>query len=163
LQIEYPGIDNEAYYFEALFVGYRWYDAKNVKPLFPFGHGLSYTTFVYKNLSIVASNAPNTVVNVTFIVENVGRITGGEVPQLYVGFPASALEPPKLLKGFTKLDVGPGEQVFVSLPLQVSDVSVWSVDVHAWQEVYGTFQVYVGSSSRDIRLSGSFNNSQKKK
>jgi len=160
LVIEYPGVDNEAYYFEALFVGYRWYDAKNVEPLFPFGHGLSYTTFLYRNLSISTISNSNTAANVTFIVENVGRITGRETPQLYVGFPASALEPPKLLKGFTKIELGPGEQRLVALPLQVRDVSVWSVENHQWQEVFGSFQVYVGSSSRDIRLTGSFNNSQ---
>ena len=95
---QYPGIDLTSTYTEGLNMGYRWFDANNVEPLFPFGHGLSYTTFDYSNLEVEGRK-------VTIDITNKGDAYGKEVVQLYVGFPAEAGEPPKLLKGFNKIDL----------------------------------------------------------
>ena len=143
-----PCEPTRAYYDEKLLVGYRWYDANSVAPAFPFGHGLSYTTFAYTGLK-----ASKTAVSVT--VTNNGTVAGAEVVQLYLSFPAAAGEPPNQLKAFSK--VGPlpaGGSATVELPLSDRSFSIWSVDSHAWTVVHGEFGVAVGSSSRDIRLGG---------
>jgi len=95
--IQYPGIDNETQYTEKLLVGYRYYDALNLNPLFKFGFGLSYTSFEYSNLKISGHDYD---VFITVNVNNVGMRDGGEVVQLYLNFPSNAGEPPKILKGF---------------------------------------------------------------
>eukprot|EP00698_Gefionella_okellyi_P025269 TRINITY_DN91_c0_g1_i1.p1 TRINITY_DN91_c0_g1~~TRINITY_DN91_c0_g1_i1.p1 ORF type:complete len:750 (+),score=208.76 TRINITY_DN91_c0_g1_i1:38-2287(+) len=148
---QYPGIANNEVYSEDLLVGYRWYDAKNIQPLFPFGHGLSYTTFAYSNL--LADHR-----KISFNLKNTGSVAGAEVAQLYIGFPTSAGEPPKLLRGFEKVNLRPGEEENVWYYLAYDDLAIWDVATHRWLEVHGTFAVYVGSSSRDIRLTGTFNN-----
>lgn len=152
--LQYPGLppSNPVYanYTEGLFFGYRWYDAHNVAPAFPFGHGLSYTTFAYDSL-VVSGQA------VSFSVRNSGRVPGAEVAQLYIGFPASAGEPPKVLRGFRKVFLGVNEQQTITFVLRDRDLSIWDAGVHAWQQIHGTFGVFVGASSRDIRLSGQFN------
>ena len=107
-----------ANYTEGLEVGYRWYDAHNVAPAFAFGHGLSYTTFAYKCL-----RASTTAVTVD--VQNTGSVDGAEIAQLYLGFPASAGEPPKQLKGFEKVQLKAGETRTVTFPLNDRAVSVW--------------------------------------
>jgi len=145
---QYPGVNDQAAYSEALLVGYRWFDAKGVAPQFPFGHGLSYTTFLYSNLQI-------TGLIVSFDVKNTGMRAGQEVAQLYLGFPSSAGEPPKSLKAFQKTTFAAGATVSVKFTLSDADVSVWDATTHAWKVVSGTFNVYIGSSSRDIRLTGS--------
>ncbi|KAL6059482.1 Thermostable beta-glucosidase B [Balamuthia mandrillaris] len=156
---QYPGIppDNpiNANYTEGLFVGYRWYDQHNVTPAFPFGHGLSYTTFLYDHLHISPSS-PSPFVNVAFTITNTGRREGAEVAQLYIGFPVSAKEPPRLLRCFKKVQLRPEQTEKVKCTLREEDLSVWDAERHAWTVVHGSFTVYVGSSSRDIRLSGSF-------
>ena len=102
---QYPGINNTIKFSEKLNMGYRWYDSHNVEPAYPFGHGLSYTTFDYKNETLgVSANK-----TVSLSVMNNGTRPGKEVVQLYLGFPASAGEPPKLLKGFQKISLMPGE------------------------------------------------------
>jgi beta-glucosidase len=157
--LQYPGTDRgkgwlEADYTENLLIGYRWYDQQNIEPLWPFGHGLSYTTFSYSNLVVTGSVSPTGGATVTATVTNSGSVAGAEVAQLYVGYPAAAGEPPKLLKGFNKVALAPGASAQVSFTLSASALSIWNVVSDSWQLVPGTYQVLVGSTSRDIRLTG---------
>jgi len=154
-QAQWPGIpdaNNPAYcyYEEKLLVGYRFYDAHDIKfsTGFPFGHGLSYTSFTYSNLVINSS-----MVSVT--VKNAGSVCGAEVVQLYLGFPQSAGEPPLQLKGFHKTAIlKADESEIVSMNLRPRDFSIWNEKMHGWSLVKGSFQVKVGSSSRDLRIEG---------
>lgn len=115
-------------YSEKLNMGYRWYDAHEINPAYPFGHGLSYTQFAYQNNTI--GIAPNRSVSLN--VQNTGSRYGKEVVQLYLGFPAAAGEPPKLLKGFHKIGLGAGEQQTVQFDLRDRDLSIWNADAHEW-------------------------------
>lgn len=139
---QYPGVSGEETYSEGLLVGYRSFDAKQIDPLYPFGHGLSYTTFSYSNLK-----ATSTAVECD--VTNTGAVAGAEVAQLYIGIPG---EPPKQLKGFQKLTLAPGQTGHVHLTLDGRSFSYWDTKTHGWQIAPGTYQILVGSSSRDIRL-----------
>jgi beta-glucosidase len=151
----YPGIDLVVHYDEGLLVGYRWYDAKKIEPLFPFGFGLSYTTFSYSNLRI-ASGKPGTV-QVSCDIANTGARAGAEVVQLYVhDGHASVPRPEEELKAFTKVLLMPGETRTVTLSLDPRSFSYWSTARHAWQADAGSFGLRVGSSSRDIRLRGDY-------
>jgi len=143
---EYPGVDNEGSYSEKLLVGYRWYDAVNEKPLFPFGHGLSYTTFKYANLRVL-----HRVISVE--LTNTGPVEGAEVVQVYLQYPHTAGEPPKQLRGFEKVLLVPGQTETLAFTLRDEDLSIWDQNAHQWAIVRGVFSVHVGSSSRDIRLS----------
>jgi beta-glucosidase len=138
-------------------MGYRWYDAQNIAPAFPFGHGLSYSTFQYSALSVTPpALTPSTPITVYATLCNTGGPGGEEVAQLYLGFPAAAGMPPKQLKGFQKVFLGAGACEGVGFPIDPKDVQVWDVVAQAWKWVPGTYSVWVGSSSRDIRLTGSF-------
>jgi len=145
-----PANPRFAIYSEELLVGYRHYDALGLEPAFPFGHGLSYTTFGYSSLTVAAGGA------VSFTMTNLGALAGAEVAQLYLSFPPSAGEPPKVLRRFRKVELQPGKSVRVAFaPLKASaDMAVWSEKAHAWTVVGGDFGVLVGASSRDIRLTG---------
>ena len=136
-----------SYYAEKLEVGYRFYDAKQVTPAFPFGHGLTYTSFKYSNLVFTKSS-------VSFTLTNTGSRDGTEVVQLYMGFPATAGEPPKQLKGFQQVPVNKNGSVQVKLALNDRSFSIWDVSTHAWTIPSGTFTAMVGRSSRDIQLTG---------
>lgn len=126
-----------------------------IEPLFAFGHGLSYTSFTYSALTIdTASTAPNVLVSC--IVTNSGSRAGKEIPQLYIAFPASAGEPPQVLRGFRALLLSPGEAQTVTFSLAPRDLSTWDVDAYSWALARGTFGVSVGASSRDIRLRNTF-------
>jgi len=153
---QYPGIDNVAVYSEKLLVGYRWYDAKQVDPLFAFGHGLSYTTFSYSDIQIV-DNADGSY-NVTCTVTNNGTVAGAEVAQLYVSFPEGYGEPPQSLRGFKKFYLEPGTSFSPEFTITMRDLSIWNIDDSDWQYCPGTFTAHVGASSRDIRLSETFDN-----
>jgi beta-glucosidase len=144
---EYPGDGVTVHYDEGVLVGYRWYDAKNEKPLFPFGHGLSYTTFRYSAL-----RATRDAVQVR--VTNTGRRAGTEVAQLYLGMPASAGEPPNQLKGFQRVRLSPGRSATVTFRLGTRALSVW--DGGRWRVPAGTYRVTVGGSSRDIHATAHF-------
>lgn len=148
---QWPGIRDgfniTSTYTERLEVGYRWYHANNVVPAFPFGHGLSYTSFKYTDLEVDSAN-----LKVSFGLENVGGHDGAEVGQLYLSFPASAGEPPRQLKGFHKQFLAAGAKRRVTLDLTKRDFSIWDVEAHDWQEQSGEFLLEVGSSSADIRL-----------
>jgi len=150
-QAEYPGLPAndpaEANYTEKLLVGYRWYDAYASAPRYPFGHGLSYTSFKYSDLTVSQSQ-------VTALITNAGTVAGAEVAQLYLAFPSSAGEPPQQLKGLQKITLLPGQAATVTFNLRPRSFSIWDVNLHAWAVQHGTFGVFVGSSSRDIRLKG---------
>jgi beta-glucosidase len=152
---------------------YRWYDAQGVEPLFPFGHGLSYTSFGYANANAfpvsdgtAAAAATSSASGdeggvgvgdaaawlVSLDVTNTGKVVGSEVVQLYLAFPESAGEPPQQLKGIAKVGpLNPGETATAVFQLPKRAFSVWDVEVHEWSAVAGGFTVGVGASSRDIR------------
>jgi beta-glucosidase len=141
-------------YVEGLFIDYRHNDAHNINPLFEFGYGLSYTNFVYENFALDFSS-PDIVV-VTFQVKNVGLVNGQEVVQLYLGFPEAAKEPPKLLRDFDKKMIESGQSVDFKLSIPKSEMEIWDTYSQSWISSRGTFQVYIGASSRDIKWRGSF-------
>jgi len=152
--LEYPGDGMTVNYSEGVFVGYRWYDAKNQQPLFPFGFGLSYTTFRYSDLFVEQKGPDQVAVRVK--VTNTGKREGAEVVQLYLGSPAAAEEPPKQLKGFEKVLLKPGESKVVTMQLDKESLAAWDVQSHGWRVYSGSYSAMVGSSSRDIRLKGAF-------
>jgi beta-glucosidase len=149
---QFPGVDGVAEYSEGLQVGYRWFDAQGRTPLFPFGHGLSYTTFAFSGLTVKNTGDGATA---TFTVRNTGRRAGAEVAQLYLGFPAAAGEPPWQLKGFERVELAPGQARRVTIRLAARDFSVWDTGSHAWRPVPGGFTVQVGDSSRSLPLQAS--------
>ena len=159
---QYPGVDLVSVYTERLLNGYRWYDANSVQPQFAFGHGVSYTTFNYGNLTVSAPVVGGGYIKdrVRLVVEvdlqNTGAVAGAVVAQLYLGFPTQHQQPPQLLKGFSKQFLQPGESTRVAFSIRDRDVAVWSVDASAFVLAPGTYAVHVGDSSRDIRLTGSF-------
>lgn len=144
-QEQYPGKNGVSIYSEGLEVGYRWYAAHAVVPAFPFGHGLSYSTFKYSNLQVDGRT-------ISCKIKNTGAVDGAEVAQLYLGFPQEAGEPPKQLKGFEKVNISAGKSKTVTFSLDDTSFSIWDTKVHDWAVVPGDFKVMVGSSSDDIRL-----------
>ena len=149
----YPGENLHVSYGEGVYVGYRHFDKNRLEPLFPFGYGLSYTTFDYSELKVTGGD-PATV---TLRVRNVGPRAGAEVVQLYVhDAQASVDRPAKELKGFRRVVLAPGETKPVSFQLDRDALAFYSTAKKAWVAEPGTFEVLVGSSSRDIRLKGSF-------
>ena len=156
LNASYPGC-REVNYGEGIFVGYRYFDRKGVAPLFPFGHGLSYTTFAYSHLKVTKSVKAGEEVLVSLQVKNTGKVAGKEVVQLYVSDPKSSLaRPPKELKGFSKVALKPGESTTVEFVLNERSMAFYDPRKHAWVVEPGEFEVLVGSSSRDIRLKAKF-------
>ena len=167
-EAQYPGIPsgkvlaglrifNEDY-SEGLYVGYRWYDAQQVKPLFPFGYGLSYTTFEYGEPKVSKTSiAASGKVTVSVPVTNTGSVAGAEVVQFYVSDPEASVDRPvKELKGFAKVRLEPGETQTVSVELDRSALSFFDAAKHEWVAEPGRFDVLVGSSSADIRGTVSF-------
>jgi beta-glucosidase len=154
----YPGANGVVRYEEGLLVGYRWFDTKNVEPLFPFGHGLSYTRFEYSGLKLVeGKDAKGPALTVEFEVTNTGAREGAEAAQVYVQDVQSGLpRPVKELKGFRKVALKPGEKQTVSVPLDRSAFAFYDPEKSGWVAEKGDFTILVGSSSRDIRLKGQF-------
>ena len=146
---QFPGVGGQVQYSEGIDVGYRWYDAQNLTPLFPFGYGLSYTSFAFSDLRVTPSQLAGrgALVHVTARVTNTGPVAGAEVAQLYLGDPATAGEPPRQLKGFQKVTLGPGRSTVVSFTLDGHDLSYWSDPANGWVVPAGGFRVYVGDSS----------------
>ena len=155
---QWPGVlegtTYASYYTEKLEVGYRWYHAHNVKPKYPFGHGLGYTTFSYGAAAV--SCKAGQVCNVTVAVRNEGKRPGSEVVQVYVTYPAAADEPPRQLKAFAKVAFAVGESKTITLPMSAQVLSIWDVTTHAWVQPSGQFTVEVGASSQDIRSHTAF-------
>lgn len=149
----FPG-DDKVYYDEGIFVGYRHFDTKDIEPLFPFGFGLSYTTFSYENLMIDKIKIKNNdVIKVSIDITNSGKIEGKEIVQLYVQDVESSVErPAKELKRFEKVSLHPNETKTVIFELKKEDFSFYNETVNSWVVENGTFNILVGSSSRDIRL-----------
>lgn len=155
----WPGIAGQVLYSEGLDVGYRWYDDHGVAPMFPFGFGLSYTSFAFRNLAIrpaAASSPSGAVATVDVDVANTGSRAGADVVQLYVTQPAAANEPPRQLEGFQKVSLNPGQTKHVSLTLDRNAVSSWDPHLRQWKAVAGTYSVAVGDSSRHLPLTGQF-------
>jgi len=156
----YPGENLKVDYAEGIYVGYRYFDTKNVEPQFPFGFGLSYTTFEYSDLKVTPSatnsgsaKAGATVVTVN--VKNTGTRDGAEVVELYVHDGHSKIDRPvRELKGFQRVELKAGEIKPVQFTLGRDALSYWSPTKKEWVAEPGTFEVQVGSSSRDIRLRG---------
>jgi beta-glucosidase len=149
-----PGISTnqtpfDAVYDEGLKVGYKWYDAEKKEPLFPFGFGLSYTTYSYSDLKTVSNDG----LTVTFKVKNTGNRAGEETVQVYLTLPASTHEPPRRLVGWSKTALGPGEQKDVTVKVAPQMVSIFNPDKNSWEVVPGEYKVWIGRSSRDLPLS----------
>lgn len=145
-------------YSEKLLMGYKWFDHANIEPLFSFGHGLSYTKFVYSNLKVSSADkkAKNIKVTATISVKNTGPVDGAEVVQAYLSFPESAGEPPKVLRGFEKIFLKHGKKENVKFTLEKTELSIWDTASNGWVIPSGKFTLHVGASSRDIRKSATF-------
>jgi beta-glucosidase len=144
-------------YSEGVFVGYRYLDAQGEAVLFPFGFGLSYTTFAYSEVAVSPrSSTAGQPVMVTCVVENTGVVAGDEIVQLYIHDVAASLpRPPRELKGFHRVSLQPGEKRTVTFRLEDDAFAFYDVTVHRWRVEPGDFAVQVGASSRDIRLEAS--------
>jgi beta-glucosidase len=150
-----PG-SNQVRYKEGVFVGYRGYEARHVKPQFPFGFGLSYTRFEYGDLRVRATSAASGGFEVLFNVKNIGTRAGAAVPQLYVAAPkTSVARPGKELKGFAKLMLQPGESRQAVLPLDVRAFAYFDAAAERWRADPGTYGILIGESAEQMVLSGS--------
>ncbi|WP_337061169.1 glycoside hydrolase family 3 C-terminal domain-containing protein [Kineococcus sp. G2] len=151
--LRYPGVDGRQEYSEGIHVGYRWYDATGAEPLFPFGHGLSYTDFSYGDLRVKDRDGR---VEVAFTVTNTGEHAGAEVPQVYVG-PSRRLtqeQAVKSLVGYEKVFLAPGQSRRLSISVDDRWLSSWSADDDTWELGTGRRDVWVGTSSADLALHG---------
>ena len=154
---QWPGVNGQVQYAEGVLVGYRWYDAKQIAPLFPFGYGLSYTTFSFSNLSVAPQPASDSsTITVDADVANTGSRAGAEVVQLYLGDPAATGEPPRQLEGFQKVMLQPGQTQHLHFTLHPRAFSYWDEQTSGWVVADGTYQVLVGDSSGNLPLQGSF-------
>jgi beta-glucosidase len=146
------------FYKEGVFLGYRYYTTYDKKPLFPFGFGLSYTTFSYSNLKVSPEQAsPDSTITVSFDVTNTGQREGATVAQVYVGDPSAQVKRPvKELKGYEKVRLGPGDTHHVSVTLDQASLAYWSDAKNSWQVDPGKFTVYVGDSSANTPLTQDF-------
>ena len=165
---EFPGANGQVQYNEGVDVGYRWYQSQKLTPEFPFGFGLSYTTFSYSNLSITGFNSANTA-TVTATVTNTGSKAGADVAQLYIGDPSSSGEPPWQLKDFQRVNLNPGASTTVSFSVPVHDLTYWAgpgatsyptawsgsdPDGGGWTAPAGAYAIGVGDSSASLPLTG---------
>ena len=155
---QYPGVSGKGHYSEGIFIGYRHFDKRKIDPIFPFGHGLSYTTFAYSNLKIsrtqIKASEPLTV---ELLLKNTGRRPGAEVVQLYIqDVEASVERPVKELKGFEKVLLKPGQSQAVKFVLNSRSLAFYDPPQKRWVVEPGQFRVMVGSSSRDIKLTTTF-------
>lgn len=158
----YPDMDNEVFYREGPFVGYRYYDAVDVEPAFPFGHGESYTEFAYEGLEVKAHEGASTEgpleFDVSFTLRNIGPRIGAEVAQVYIAPTSEVVPPPcpvQWLAGFAKIELEPGEERRVVLRLDETAFRKWDASLHRWRVYPGGYEIRVASSSRDVRLMAS--------
>lgn len=156
--LNFPGENGRVYYGEGLFVGYRYYDRKKIAPLFPFGFGLSYTTFEYSNLRLSAWEiGPDDRLSLSIDITNTGERAGKEVAQVYVrDIQARLQRPEQELKAFAKVSLAPGERQTVTLMLDRDSLAYYDDRAREWIAETGEFEVRVGSSSRDIHASAVF-------
>jgi hypothetical protein len=151
---QWPGTPTGPNYTEGVKIGYRWYQSQNITPAFPFGYGLSYTSFSFSNLSVGAFNA-NGRATVTATVTNTGSKAGADVAQLYVGDPAASQDPPQQLAGFQRVTLNPGQSATVTFPLTIHNLADFSPADNAWEAQAGTYGISVGDSSASRPLTGS--------
>lgn len=151
--MSYPGDSISQEYKEDILVGYRWYDTKKVKPLFPFGYGMSYTSFDYgKPQASRKSISENDTLQISLTVKNSGRVAGKEIVQLYIGDEkCSVVRPVKELKGFAKVELKAGEEKQISFYIDADDLKFFDDKRNEWVAEPGKFKAYVGASSADIR------------
>jgi beta-glucosidase len=151
--INYPGENGKVRYGEGIFVGYRYYEKKNVEPLFPFGHGLSYTKFKYSNLRLSAKSiTPNDKLKVKVDVTNTGKVPGKEIVQVYVrDVNSSFARPEKELKAFAKVEIKPGKKKTITFTLDREAFWYFDVFKNGWNTESGEFEILVGASSRDVK------------
>lgn len=152
--LNFPGEGDKVEYKEGLFVGYRYYDAKQIEPLFPFGHGLSYTTFEYTGLTVDKREIRDTeTVRVGVRVRNTGELPGKEIVQLYVrDVEASVIRPEKELKGFEKVELAPGEEKTVEFVLDKRAFAYYNPELQDWHVESGDFEILIGKSSAELVL-----------
>ena len=150
----YLGEGDRVEYREGVFVGYRYYDTKKMEVRFPFGFGLSYTSYEYSNLKVSADHIKDTdVLEVSVDVTNTGGMAGKEVVQLYVSdVESTVIRPVKELKGFEKVELAPGETKTVTFTLDKRAFAYWNTQLHDWHVETGEFRILIGKSSRDIQL-----------
>ena len=157
--LDFPGENGKIYYGEGLFVGHRYYEKRKIAPLFPFGFGLSYTTFAYSSLSLSAQEIgpDDTLLGIEVDITNTGQRAGKEVVQVYVRDAQASLQrPEKELKAFAKVQLEPGERKTVKLSLARDALAYYDDSTHDWVAEAGEFEVLVGSSSQDIRARATF-------
>jgi beta-glucosidase len=154
----YPG-NEKVFYEENIFVGYRYFDTQNIKPLFPFGFGLSYTNFKYKNIELDKTEfSDNEKLTVSLKIENIGKRKGAEIIQLYLREVHSKVERPvKELKGFKKVILTPNQIKTLQFEITKEALSYYDDDLKFWNVNEGEYEVFIGSSSQDIRLEEKFN------
>jgi beta-glucosidase len=158
-EVVYPGQAGKVEYREGMLVGYRWFDAKKIEPLFPFGFGLSYTSFALSNLNVVPVVTGNLqTVTVSVAVNNTGSREGAEVVQVYVGQNnPSVPRPPKELKGFAKIALKAGEKGTVAATLDAMAFAHYDPQKHAWVADAGDYTIYVGDSAGNLPLKATLN------
>jgi beta-glucosidase len=148
----------DSFYKEGVFIGHRWFEQQNIKPSFPFGFGLSYTEFAYSDIKLSSAKFDKTkglIVEAT--ITNTGKVAGSEAVQLYLHDKKASVERPyKELKGFAKVNLKPGESKTVKIALTLRDLSFWDIKTDDWLAEKGEFEVLLGASSQDIRLTESF-------
>lgn len=166
--------EDQCDYSEGVYLDYRYFDSKNITVRYPFGYGLSYTNFTYSTevtativnqtaLTYKYASEPiglggeadlwDDVLNVTTSVSNSGAVAGAEVAQLYIGFPDEAEQPVRILRGFEKVNIAPGESADISFSLRRRDLSYWDTAAQAWAIASGDYTISVGASSRDLKAS----------
>ncbi|MCX2728585.1 glycoside hydrolase family 3 C-terminal domain-containing protein [Thermomicrobium sp. 4228-Ro] len=160
--LHYPGEFGRIAYCEGVFVGYRWYDARGIEPLFPFGYGSGYTEFLYRDLVLDRSILePGETLRISCTVQNVGSRDGSEVVQLYIGFPGGSVRrPPKELRRFQRVQLAVGESRSVTFTIDSRDLAYFDEAAKLWVAPAGSYEVLVGSNARDIHLRQRFEHIQ---
>ncbi len=150
-QKAYPGENKQVYYSEGIYIGYRHFDTRKVEPQFPFGYGLSYTTFMYGEPTLTSAHITNDApIMVSVPVTNTGKVAGKEIVQLYIGdMECSVDRPRKELKNFVKLDLAPGETKMAEFTITLDDLKYYSEAIHGWTVEPGTFRAYLSTNSSD--------------
>ena len=148
---QYPGVKGQVDHSERLLVGYRWYDSRHIRPLFPFGFGLSYTSFRFSHLSLSSIRSG---VRVRFVLTNTGRRTGADVAQVYVGDPPTTGEPSEQLAGFARISLASGRHRTVRLTVSRRSMSYWRTAAGRWALAAGCYRIMVGDSSSHLPLHG---------
>ena len=150
----YPGKDDKVEYKEGVFVGYRWFDEKNIEPRFPFGFGLSYTTFQISNLKVSSSGGQY---QASVDIVNTGPKAGSDVVQFYVGEDTPRVpRPPRQLVAFARIELKPGETKTANVTIDPSTFAYWDSSQHHWKVDQGKYHIWAGDSSRSLPVNAAF-------